>query len=171
MPDKYQIPENLPNVKTKNPPYREERNTPFGINDEYKPAANVKNLIKEFTDGRLIYRARYVKSDINTIDEVNNTFTIYNAKLDDKHNFILSNDFDIYIKGIRLSSNIYTIEQSGENVVIKFKENELDYNTFSLSDVTVFGKFSEITVNGVSVYLLTEENDYLITDDNKLLII
>jgi hypothetical protein len=143
----------------------------LGIDYQINPTANVKNLVKQFTDGRLIYRARYVKSDISLIDTINNRFTIYNAKLDDEYTFILSSDFDIYIKGIRLSSDIYRIEQSGENVVITFNENELDYNTFSLSDVVVFGKFSEINVNEVSVYLVTEQGDYLITDDNNYIII
>lgn len=143
----------------------------LGIDYQINPTVNVKNLVKQFTDGRLIYRARYVKSDISLIDTINNRFTIYNAKLDDEYTFILSSDFDIYIKGIRLSSDIYRIEQSGENVVITFNENELDYNTFSLSDVVVFGKFSEINVNEVSVYLVTEQGDYLITDDNNYIII
>lgn len=171
MPDKYEIPETPPNVKQKKPPYKEERNTPFGIKDEYRPAANVKNLIKQFADGRLIYRGRYVRAEINQINRTNNTFRIDNAKLDDKHVFIVSNDFDIYIKGIKVSSDIYTVAQSGEDVIITFTPGELDYDTFCAADVIVFGKFTEVNINEVTTYLLTEEINYLITEDNKLLII
>lgn len=171
MPDKYEIPENLTNVKQKKPPYREERNTPFGINDEYRPAFNVNNVVKQFADGRLIYRGRYVRAEINQINRTNNTFRIDNAKLDDKHVFIVPNDFDIYIKGIRVSSNIYTVAQSGENVVITFLPGELDYSTFCADDVVVFGKFAEVNIDEITTYLLTEETNYLITEDNKLLII
>lgn len=170
--DKYEIPdEDLENAKSKKVPFRQERNTPFGIKDEYAPAVNVKNLTKLFTEGKLQFSSRYVRAEINLINSVNNTFRIDNAKLDDKYTVPLSKDFDIYIKGLLLPFDIYTVVQSGEDVIITFTPGELDYDTFCADDVVVFGKFAEVNIGETTMYLLTEEVNYLITEDNKLLII
>ena len=169
--DKYDIPDDYINPKTKTSPFRKERKTPFGINDEYRPAVNVKNVVNEFTNCRLIYSVRYVKAEINYINETNNTFTIYNAKLDDKHVVVFPKDFEIYISGIKLSSDIYTVTQSGLNVVITFKENELNYSEFCADDVAVFGKFAAVDIDEITTYLTTENDYYLLTEDEKLLII
>jgi hypothetical protein len=170
--DKYEIPdENLENAKTKKVPFRQERNTPFGINDEYRPAVNVKNLTKLFTEGKLQFSSRYVRAEINIINSANNTFQIDNAKLDDKYTVPLSKDFDIYIKGLLLPFDIYTVTQSGLNVVITFKENELNYSEFCADDVALFGKFAAVDIDEITTYLTTENDYYLLTEDEKLLII
>ena len=130
-----------------------------------------KNLMNEFTTGRLKYNGRYIKAEINYINEEDNTFTIYNAKLDDKYFAVFSKDFEIYINGVIQSSDIYTIVQAGPNVVITFNENELNYSEFCADDVFVFGKFAEVDINEITTYLTTENNYYLLTEDEKLLII
>ena len=142
-----------------------------GLEYNIDPSINVKNLVNQFVDGRFIYSGRYVKAEVNYINETNNTFTIYDAKLDDKHVVIFSKDFEIYINGVKVSSDIYTLAQVGQNVVFTFKENELNYDEFCADDVAIFGKFAAINIDKPTIYLLSEENNYIITEDEKLLII
>jgi hypothetical protein len=142
-----------------------------GLEYSIDPSVNVKNLVKQFTDGRLIFNGRYVRADISLVNRSNNTFLIYRAKLDDKYTVPLSKDFDIYIHGLRVPFDIYTVAQVGQNVVITFKPDELDFDTFCADDIVVFGKFEKVNIDEVTVYLKTQENLYLLTEDDKLLII
>lgn len=168
--DKYAIPDETPFQPAKPIPYKQERKTDFGIADTYRPAANVKRLTKNYTEGVLKSNGRYLKAEVNLINPSQNKFIVYNAVLDNKYTYVYPKDFEIYISGVKLSSDIYTVEQSGSHVQFTFTPGELDYDTFCADDIAIFGKFSQVDVNETTFYLMSENEYYITTEDNKLLI-
>jgi hypothetical protein len=78
-------------------------------------------------------------------------------------------DFEIYVKGILISNDIYILKEVQNNIVISFSQSVIDFNNIQLSDIFVYGKF--VDVEEAYVYLTTEDGFYLITENEEYLIV
>lgn len=107
---------------------------------------NNKVTINDFRNEILKYSARYVSRAIDEFDNVANTLTIYNVKLDYGTEGPSPENFEVLVNGLHLPGN-YTIKEDGQNVVITFFDDYIDYDSLTENDIYVFGKLIEITLD------------------------
>lgn len=124
---------------------------------------NNTNTISDFRAQIFDYSARYVKRIIDEIDSVNNTLIIRNSIIDYGTEDVTSENFEIFVFGLNIP-NDFIIKQVDGNVEIKLNNNYIDFDTTSVSDIYVYGKF-------VDVILDTENSIDLTTEDGEVLII
>ena len=104
------------------------------------------------------YSARYVSRPIDEFDNVSNTLTMYNVRLDYGTEGASPENFEVLINGLHLPGN-YDIKEVGQNVVITFFDDYIDYDSLTKNDIYVFGKLVEITLDTENYISLLTEND------------
>ena len=124
---------------------------------------NNENTINDFHTQIFEYSARYTKRIIDVIDSENNTIIIRNAIIDYGTEDVTSENFEIFVFGLNIPTD-YTVKQVDGNVEIKLNNNYIDFDTTTVNDIYVYGKF-------VDVILDTENSIDLTTEDGEVLII
>lgn len=124
---------------------------------------NNKVTINDFHTEILEYSARYLSRPIDEFDNVANTLTIYNVRLDYGTEGASPENFDVLLNGLHLPGD-YSIKEVGQNVVITFFDDYIDYDSLTNNDIYVFGKLVEIT-------LATEDYIGLLTENDENIII
>jgi hypothetical protein len=119
---------------------------------------NNKNVTNKGNLDILQYSAKYIESGISLYDPTLNQFIIYNMLLDYGTEEPNVNNFEIVMGGLYLP-DIYSIYQSGSAVVVQLNENYIDYNDFSISDVTIYGKLLPVEIETENEFNLETEND------------
>lgn len=104
---------------------------------------NNKGTINDFHTEILQYSARYISKQIDEFDNTANTLTIYNVRLDYGTEGPSPENFEVLLNGLHLPGN-YTIKEVGQNVVITFFDDYIEYDSLSRNDIYVIGKFLEI---------------------------
>ena len=100
---------------------------------------NNKTKISDFYKEILENSARYNQRTIDEFDNVKNTLTIHNVKLDYGTEGASSNNFEILVFGLHIPGN-YKIEEVGNNVVITLGAEYIDYDNVTINDIYVMGK-------------------------------
>ena len=118
--------------------------TKFGGRTKSNPnptkLVNNKNKINNFYTEILQNSARYVNRRIDTFDNIENTLTIYNVSLDYGTEGANSDNFEVLVYGLHIPGN-YTIKEVGNNVVIKLNDEYIDFDSITINDIYVIGKF------------------------------
>ena len=124
---------------------------------------NNKTKISDFYQEILENSARYNQRIIDEFDNVKNTLTIHNVRLDYGTEGASPNNFEILVFGLHIPGN-YKIEEVGNNVVITLNEEYIDYDNVTINDIYVMGKLVDVPV-------ATEDNSIIITEDSLDIII
>ena len=119
---------------------------------------NNKGKIKDFHTEILQFGARYIERTIDTFDSVENTLTLYNTALDYGTEGATPDNFEVIVNGLHLPG-IFTINQIGNNVVIKLLEDFIDYEIMSTTNIYVIGKLVDIVLDTEDYFDLRTEND------------
>ena len=101
---------------------------------------NNKNKINNFRTEILQYGARYAQRSIDEFNNVLNTITIYNVFLDYGTEEPTSDNFEILMFGLHIPGN-FQIKQNGNNVVITLHDRYIDFDSVTINDIYVIGKF------------------------------
>jgi hypothetical protein len=124
---------------------------------------NNKNASVDFENQIIEFSGMCIKKQITSFDSSNITFTIANTILEYGTSGTISENFEIYLNGLLLSPSIYTVEQVGIDVVIKFTQILFDFEELQNQNVIVMGKFLDIGLEEIDHVGLTDENgEYLI---------
>ena len=110
------------------------RSNPNPIN-----VVNNKGKLNDFYTEILQFGARYIGRHIDTFDSVNNTLTLYNVTLDYGTEGATPDNFEVIVNGLHMPG-IFTINQIGNDVVIKLLEDYIDYEIMTTTDIYVIGK-------------------------------
>lgn len=100
---------------------------------------NSKGKINNFHTEILQYSARYVRKQIDAFDNAANTLTLYNATLDYGTESPTAENFEILTFGLHIPGD-YTINQVGNDIIIKLNERYIDFDNTTISDIYIFGK-------------------------------
>jgi hypothetical protein len=130
---------------------------------------NINDYIDEYRILNYKAKGRYIQKQISSYSQSENTITINSVSFDYNNGYPTSADFEIYVKGILISNDIYILKEVQNNIVITFSQSVIDFNNIQLSDIFVYGKFVE--VESAYVYLITEDGFYLITENEEYLIV
>ncbi len=102
---------------------------------------NNKNKIESFHNEILQFGARSIKKGIDTFNNTGfGSLTIYSASLDYGTEGASPENFEILVYGLHLPGH-YTIKEENGNVVITLLNNYIDYDSVSVNDIYVIGKF------------------------------
>jgi len=101
---------------------------------------NNKQTIINFHDEIFKHSVRYVERKVNAFDNILNTLTIYNAFLDYGTEGANSDNFEIFVFGLQIPGD-YTIVEINNNVVITLNDEYIDFDSVTLDDIYVIGKF------------------------------
>ena len=101
---------------------------------------NNKQTIIDFHDEIFKHSVRYVERKVNAFDNILNTLTIYNAFLDYGTEGANSDNFEIFVFGLQIPGD-YTIVEINNNVVITLNDEYIDFDSVTLDDIYVIGKF------------------------------
>ena len=124
---------------------------------------NNKSNIKDFHSELLDYSARKAERYVDDFDNVANTLTIYNVVLDYGTEGASPNNFEILVFGLHIPGN-YTIKEVGNNVVITLNDMYIDFDSVTINDIYVIGKFVDIPI-------ASEDDSIIITEDGLDIII
>lgn len=124
---------------------------------------NNTNTINDFHAQIFDYSARYVKRVVNEIDSENNTLIIYNTLIDYGTEDVSYQNFEIFVFGLGIPTD-FTVKQVGLNIEIKLNNTYIDFDTTTVSDIYVYGKF-------VSIIVDTEDSINLSTEDGEVIIL
>jgi hypothetical protein len=123
---------------------------------------NNKNIINNFHSQIFEYSVRYNKKLVDLFDIINNKLIIKNVSLDYGTEDVTPDNFEIFVGGLHIPGN-FNIKQIGNDVIITLYDDYIDFINTLPSDIYVFGKFVDITLNTeTSFNLLTEEGDEII---------
>lgn len=110
--------------------------TPFNDRERFK------SLVQEVINDTTIYThipdsiSLDVTQKLFTLVLLNKKFTFEEIKVDD-----LSDYVDIYLQGIKKTSDVYSVTENGNNIIINFTENiTLDPPSIVNTDFSVKGK-------------------------------
>lgn len=110
----------------------------------YNNRGRLKTLINEVIEDTSLYP--HIPDQLILLDDLitlvlwNKKFMIEEMKVDNPKDYI-----DIYLQGIKQSSNIYDIGVNGENIVITFGQQiVLFQNQLTINDFLVKGKIVSI---------------------------
>lgn len=110
--------------------------TPFNDRERFK------SLVQEVINDTTIYThipdsiSLDVTQKLFTLVLLNKKFTFEDIKVDD-----LSDYVDIYLQGIKKTSDVYSVTENGNNIIINFTENiTLDPPSIVNTDFSVKGK-------------------------------
>ena len=117
----------------------------FNSNNKSNPnptkLVNNKNKISDFHNEILKFSGRTIKKGIDTFDNTGfGTLTIYSSSLDYGTEGASPENFEILVYGLHLPGH-YTIKEQNGNVVITLLDNYIDYDSVTINDIYVIGKF------------------------------
>ena len=102
---------------------------------------NNKNKIEAFHNEIVQFSGRMVSKQIDAFDNTGfGTLTIYSASLDYGTEGASPENFEILVYGLHLPGH-YTIKEQNGNVVITLLDNYIDYDSVTINDIYVIGKF------------------------------
>lgn len=101
---------------------------------------NNKGKINSFYQEILQNSARYVSKKADSFDNIANTITINNVSLDYGTEGANSDNFELLVFGLHIPGD-YTIKEIGSNVVITLNNEYIDFDSVTLDDIYVIGKF------------------------------
>jgi hypothetical protein len=101
---------------------------------------NNKSNIKDFHSELLDYSARKNARYVDGFDNIENTLTISNVRLDYGTEGATPNNFEILVYGLHIPGN-FTIKEIENNVVIKLNDRYIDFDNVTINDIYVIGKF------------------------------
>jgi hypothetical protein len=102
---------------------------------------NNKNKIEAFHNEILQFSGRMISKGIDTFDNTGfGTLTIYSASLDYGTEGASAENFEVLVYGLHLPGH-YTIKEQNGNVVITLLDNYIDYDSVTINDIYVIGKF------------------------------
>lgn len=102
---------------------------------------NNKNTIVNFHNEILQSSARYIQKNIDSFD--NNgfgTLTINNVTLDYGTEGPSSDNFEVMVYGLHIPGN-YRVEQVGDDVIVTLNDEYIDFDSVTIDDIYVIGKF------------------------------
>jgi hypothetical protein len=142
-------------------------NTKFNSNTKSNPnttkLVNNKTKISDFYNEILQFSGRYVSRNIDEFDNIENTLTIYNVKLDYGTDGASPENFEVLTFGLHIPGD-YRIYEENQNVVIKLNNRYIDFDSVTINDIYVFGKLIDIPI-------ATEDNFNITTEDGLDIII
>ncbi len=104
---------------------------------------NNKNKISEFHTEILQHSAMYIQKSIDSFSNVGfGNLTIYSSSLDYGTEGASPDNFEVLVYGLHLPGN-YTIEEMDGNVVITLGDNYIDFDSVTINDIYVIGKFKQ----------------------------
>lgn len=118
---------------------------------------NNKSTIYDFHQEILQNSARYVSRQIDSFDNVKNTLTILNVKLDYGTEGASPNNFEILVFGLHIPGD-YTIKEIENNVVITLGNEYIDFDNISINDIYVIGKLVDIPIASEDGLVITTED-------------
>lgn len=101
---------------------------------------NNKSTISNFYQEILQHSARMVERQIDAFDNIENTLTIYDVSLDYGTEGASSDNFEVLVYGLHIPGD-YTIKEVGNNVVITLNDEYIDFDSVTINDIYVIGKF------------------------------
>jgi hypothetical protein len=101
---------------------------------------NNKSKINDFHSELLDYSARKAERYVDGFDNIANTLTINNVVLDYGTEGATSSNFEILVYGLHIPGN-FTIKEVGNNVVITLNDRYIDFDSVTIEDIYVIGKF------------------------------
>ena len=102
--------------------------------------SNNKNTINDFHLEILQNSGRYVRKSIDSFDNTANTLTINNVTLDYGTEGASPENFEIMVFGLHIPGD-FTIKEINGNVVITLGGEYIQFDSITLDDIFVFGKF------------------------------
>lgn len=111
------------------------------INPNPTKLINNKSKINSFHNEILQFGARSIKKGIDTFDNTGfGTLTIYSASLDYGTEGASPENFEVLVYGLHLPGH-YIVKEMNGNVVITLLDNYIDYDSVTVNDIYVIGKF------------------------------
>ena len=102
---------------------------------------NNKNKIEAFHNEILQFSGKTIRKGIDTFDNTGfGTLTIYSSSLDYGTEGVSPENFEILVYGLHLPGH-YTVKEQNGNVVITLLDNYIDYDSVTVNDIYVIGKF------------------------------
>ena len=124
---------------------------------------NNKSNIKDFHSELLDYSARKQERYVDDFDNIANTLIINNVVLDYGTEGASPNNFEILVYGLHIPGN-FTIKEVGNDVVITLNDRYIDFDSVTIEDIYVIGKFVDIPI-------ASEDDSIIITEDGLDIII
>ena len=118
---------------------------------------NNKTKISEFHNEILQHSARYVSRNVDTFSNVENTLTIYNVSLDYGTEGASAENFEVLVFGLHIPGD-YTVNQIGNNVIVKLNSQYIDFDSVTISDIYVIGKLVDIPIATEDSFNITTED-------------
>ena len=101
---------------------------------------NNKNKINNFYTEILQNSARYISKQIDIFNNIENTLTISNVRLDYGTEGANSENFEVLVYGLHIPGD-YTIKEVGNDVIVKLNNEYIDFDNITINDIYVIGKF------------------------------
>lgn len=101
---------------------------------------NSDKIVSDFREGILRYSARSIEKQITGFDANTNQLFISGTIIDYGTEAVSDKDFEIYYNGVRIP-DIFMVEQINNDIIITLNEEHIEYETLSLSEIKVIGKF------------------------------
>ena len=118
---------------------------------------NNKTKISEFHNEILQHSARYVSRNVDTFSNAENTLTIYNVSLDYGTEGASAENFEVLVFGLHIPGD-YTVNQIGNNVIVKLNSQYIDFDSVTISDIYVIGKLVDIPIATEDGFIITTED-------------
>jgi hypothetical protein len=119
-------------TKMVNSNLRESPKTPSIVNSD--------KIVNDFRESILKYSARSIEKQITGFNSNANQLFISGTIIDYGTEAVSDKDFQIYYNGVRLP-DIFMVEQINNDIIITLNEEHIEYETLSLSEIKVIGKF------------------------------
>ncbi len=101
---------------------------------------NSDKIVNDFRENILKYSARSIEKQITGFDANTNQLFISGTIIDYGTEAVSDKDFEIYYNGVRIP-DIFMVEQINNDIIITLNEEHIAYETLSLSEIKVIGKF------------------------------
>lgn len=101
---------------------------------------NNKSKINNFYSEILENSARYISKQVDAFSNIENALTIYSASLDYGTEGANSDNFEVLVYGLHIPGD-YQIKELNGNVKIILGSNYIDYDSVTIDDIYVIGKF------------------------------
>ena len=118
---------------------------------------NNKTTISSFHQEILQHSARYITRIIDEFNNTENTLTIYNVSLDYGTEGASAENFEVLVFGLHIPGD-YTVNQIGNNVVVKLNNQYIDFDNVTINDIYVIGKLVDIPIAAENDIILSTEN-------------
>jgi hypothetical protein len=136
-------------------------NTKFNTNTKSNPnptkLVNNKNKVSDFYNEILQFSGRNIRKSVDTFDNSENTLTIYNTSLDYGTEGASPENFEVLVFGLHIPGD-YTITQIENNVVVKLNDRYIDFDSVTIDDIYVMGKFLDIPIATEDGFIITTED-------------